>query len=456
VAFSLKYMEQVEDKERVFEYSMQSAVAREAAPQGLFSTVVKGLDLNNAIREVSLDEEFFNRLVATVSMGGDLSVAGINSVAVNLEYPGVRAANEEPTNVDGVIFKPDQLAPHTFTNWLNDKKDRRYRYAMDIHFKPDSPYVGKDVHVTTPWEVTRDRQLSLDPLDKLGLLDVEVSLGQIDATQISQVQVELNYQDTANGFDTQKTIALKPGDPSVHWRVRLSDRNQEAYSYRLTYFLGDALRYQTTWLTSEDPALVVNAPFQNQVKARLVPLLDTNNLIEAVVNLTYAEDGTGYRRTIQKIFTGGMPLTSQDVMIPSLSNAPAGFTYDVTIVRGDGSVFTSDSQVVTTLPATVVVADGEGRTARIRVKLLNTDLASAGLVAVKVLITGLGDNPDSAEALFTTSATAEQVLTLVQPGTGPLAYTYTVTGFNQLGLPVTGASGQDTSLNLLVPLPTAT
>src|SRR4029453_8548068 len=113
-----------------FEYSMQAAVAREAAPQGLFSTIVEGLDLSTAIKEVSLDDEFFNRLVATVSMGGDLNAAGINMVAVNLEYPGVRKPGEQPTNVDGFIFKPDELTPKTFTNWLNDKKDRRYRYAM--------------------------------------------------------------------------------------------------------------------------------------------------------------------------------------------------------------------------------------------------------------------------------------------------------------------------------------
>lgn len=454
VAFTLKYIEQVEDKERVFEYSMQSAVAREISPQGLLSNVVQGVDLSNAIKKVSLDSEFFNRLLATVSMGGDLNAAGINSVAVNLEYPGERAANEEPSNVDGFIFTPTELTPRTFTNWLNDKKDRRYRYSMDIHFKPDSPYVGKDVHVTTPWEVSRDRQLSLDPLDKIGLLDVEVSLGQIDGAQISQVQVELEYRDEINSFDTQKTIALKPGEPGVHWRVRLSDRNQEAYRYRVSYFLIDGLCYQTDWQTTEEPALVINNPFQNQVKARLVPLLDANNLVEADVNLTYEEPETGYRRTVTKTFMGGVPLIGQDAIIPTLSKTPANFTYDVTVVRGDGSVFATEPQVVTDLSTTLVVSDGEGRTARIRVKLPSTDLASANLSAVKVIVTGIGENADKAEALFTTSNTAEQTLTLVQPGTGPLLYSYEVIGYNPNGIPRNGASGQDTSLNLIVPMPT--
>ena len=68
----MKYMEQVEDKERIFEYSTRAAEVREAAPQGLFSTIVQGLDLSKAITEISLDYEFFDRFAATVSMEGDL------------------------------------------------------------------------------------------------------------------------------------------------------------------------------------------------------------------------------------------------------------------------------------------------------------------------------------------------------------------------------------------------
>src|SRR5262249_5466490 len=163
--------------------------------------------------------------------------------------------------------------------------------------------------------------------------DVEVSLGKIDSTQISQVQVELWYQDTVNGFEARKTIALKPGDAGVHWRVRLSNRSQNSYRHQLLYFLTDRLRYQTDWQTSNDPALVVNDPFQNAVKVRMVPLLDTNNLVEADVNVIYEEPASGYRRTVQKIFTGGTPLTSQELSIPTLSKQPEGFTYDVTLVR---------------------------------------------------------------------------------------------------------------------------
>jgi len=45
LAFSLKQVNQDELKTREFEYSEQDAVAQQVAPQGLFSTMVKGLDL---------------------------------------------------------------------------------------------------------------------------------------------------------------------------------------------------------------------------------------------------------------------------------------------------------------------------------------------------------------------------------------------------------------------------
>jgi hypothetical protein len=74
------------------------------------------------------------------------------------------------------------------------------------------------------------------------------------------------------------------------------------------------------------------------------------------------------------------------------------------------------------LPATVVVSDGEGRTARMRVELIDTDLASADLAAVKMQVTNLGDQPDSAEALSTSGSATQQVLTRVEPGTGSITY----------------------------------
>ena len=454
VGFTLKYVDQEELKTREFEYSEQAAVEREAAPQGLLSTVVQGIDLDHAIQEVSLDDDFFKRLVATVSIAGDLAKEGVNAVTVNLEYPGKVVDGKDPDHVDGFLFKPpDQLAAHTFTNWLNDAKDLSYRYQVDVHFNADSPWQGKSTEVVSDWQTTRNRQLTIDPLDEIGLFDVTIALGSVDDKQISQVQVEMWYQDEKNGFESQETFVLSPGQPPVHWKLRLSDPSLHTYRYRTTYVFQDHLRHQTDWQSSEDAGLVINNPYQGAIKVRLVPLLDAGNLVEADVNVTYKEPDTGFERSVQTTFSGS-PLTAQPVAIPTLAAEPAGYTYDVTVVRQDGSVFESGPLAAAGGTGVVVVSDGAGSTHRIRVKLLDTNLGAAGLAALKVFLEGPGDQPDTAEALFTPSQAADQTLALVQPDAGgPFTYKYRVVGYSLAGLPVPGDSGTTSEAIFLARLP---
>ena len=132
---------------------------------------------------------------------------------------------------------------------------------MDIHFDPNSPWVGKEAHVTTDWVATADRQLTLDPLDHVGLMDIELTPGTLDAQEISQVQVELNYTDAANEFSAQRTFVLTPGQP-----VPIGNCGSRTHAPDLPVpadlLPQGRLRYQTDWQTSESPSLVVNDPFQ--------------------------------------------------------------------------------------------------------------------------------------------------------------------------------------------------
>ncbi len=455
VAFSLKYYHQEELKTRVFEFSQQSAVARNAAPQGLFSTVVNGLDLRRAIKEVSLDEEFFRRLVATISIGSDLAAAGVSKVAVNLEYPGTRLFGEEPSHIDGFVFSPESMTPHTFNTWLNDRKDLSYRYMMDIHFKPDSPWVGKEAHVTTDWIVTRDRQLTLDPLDVVGLFDVTVSLGTVSTDEVSQIQVEMAYEDVGSDFEAHQNFVLTPGGASTaHWPLRLSDSQQHSYRYQVTYFLKSGVRYRTDWQELENPSCVINDPFAGALEVRLFPLLSADELLEADINLIYQESDTSYERRMAIIFTPDA-LAARTIKIPTLAQNPEGYTYDLTIIRSDGSVFQSDPIKKTGDDLSpLVISDGIGITKRVKVKLINTNLDSANLVAVKVHVTGPGSTPDISEVLFTSSQINDRTLIVVQPDVdAPFNYHYRITGYSRSGLPIDGQSGDSSDINLMIPLP---
>ncbi len=452
IGFTLKYYRQEELKTRTFEFSEQAAVAREAAPQGLFTTMVQGLDLSRAIQHVNLDSDFFKRLITTVSASDEFTIAGISTLGVNLEYPGTRKPGEDPLFVDGFVYKSDDLKPRTFTTWLNDRKNLTYRYQMDIHFTPDSPWVGKEGSVTSDWIITRSRQLTLDPMNEISLFDVQLTLGNMISGQINQVEVELRYQDSANDFNTQKTFLLKPGDPVTHWKLRLMDSEQKTYQYRITYFLQEGVRVQTDWVSSEDPTLVVAEPFKGTLNIRMVPLLDPTTLLEADVELMYHEEDTGYTRRVEKVFSPS-DLKGQQISIPTLAENPTSYNYTINIIRTDGSTYTLPPTTATT--PVLVVSDGAGVTHRILVKLPSKDLSSFGLAALKVDLVGPGDDPDTASVLFTPSQTDDKMPALVQPGDGgTFTYSYKVTGYTTQGLPIEGDSGTSSGPTLIVKIPT--
>jgi hypothetical protein len=452
LTFSLRQVHQDELKTREFEYAEQAAVAREAAPQGLFSTMVKGIDLSRQVKEISLDDDFFKRIVASVNMGSDLAAEGVDQVAVNLEYPASRPAGQEPTANDGALFKPGAEPPHTFTTWLNAAKSLDYQYQMTVHFAATSEWVGKGATVVSPWIVSRARTLTLDPLDIVGLFDLPISIGTVDPS-ILKVQVELQYKDDANGFTAHRTFELKPGDPVAHWKLRLSDSAQRTYSYRVTYVFAGNVPHTTDWVTTDDEALIVNDPFQGRIDLRLVPVLDVGNLQEADVEVVYSEPDTGYERRLQTTFAPPN-LASQQLTIPTLAKSPAGTTVTTTVVRLDGSVAQPPDRTVTPDETAIVVTDGAGATRRITVKLADPNLADAQLLALKVTLYGPGDPPDTAEAIFSVSAAGDQHVTLAQPDTSkPWSYSYQVTGYTTRGVPRPGDTGTSSEATLLVSLP---
>jgi hypothetical protein len=451
LGFTLKYLHTEELKTRVFEYSEQAAVARTAAPQGLFSTVVRGFDLDQAIIEVDLNDSFFQQVNSTVSISDNFAVAGLTIVGVNLEYPGTLPAGVQPSQTGGFTFKPGDLSPKKFTAWLNQNKDLSYRYQMDSHFKADAPWAGKDDHIVSDWIVTRAPELTLDPMDAIALFDVEITVGNISSGLVTQAQVDVWYQDPNDGFINKQSFLLKPGDPSTHWRLRLTATEQLAYQYRVTYFFADNLQYQTSWITTDSRTIVVNDPFRGNLNLRLVPLMDAGSLIEADVDVAYSEADTGYTRHLHQTF---MPdnLKSQVLSVPTLDTVPAPYTATTTVIRTDGSTFTS--QPITSSASAFVVSDGAGKIHAIQVHLPSKDLGN--LAAIKVDFTGSGNNADSASVLFTPSQINDRTVYLVQADKSvAFSYTYQVTGYTLRGQPITGDSATTTSSSLVVKMPSA-
>ncbi|MGH8564666.1 MAG: hypothetical protein ACREXW_11510 [Gammaproteobacteria bacterium] len=451
VGFSLKFAHQVERRTREFDYRLQSAIEQEANPNGMFSSIVDGFNLDKIIFEVKMDDPFFDRILTTVSMGQDLAALGIGSVAVNMEYPAERREGVDADHVDGFLFRPGETETQSFTTFLNDRRDRDYRYQMTITFDPATEWRGKNSQVVTPWTTSAAAEVPLAPMDSVERLDVEIGLSTtVSSDLIAQVEVEVLYEDAASGFRDNRTYVLTPGGASHHWRLRLADDAPLKYRHRTRYFFKEGnLRVETPFTESEQPTIVVNPPFQDRIRVMINPmLLDSANLLQAIVDLEYTEPDTGYIVTHREEFDGFQPLANRSLIIPTLAKNPGPLKFSTTVIKMDGVVRTQEDQ--TSESGIILLSEGAGVVQRIKVRLPNNTIGDR--IAVKVDLTGTGEQPDQTTALFTSSQLAEQMVALVQPDAASRAFDFQITGYDTLGSPQAIAAGRSSDQTFIVPL----
>ena len=459
IGFSLKMYQQEELKTRSFEYSMQAAVSRTAAPQGLFSTIVNGMDLSRAIKHVSLDDDFFKHVNAKFQLGADLAASQIELVSINIEYPGVRPDGVQPEQVGGITFTPQDNGAKSFRTFLNDALDLRYRYKMDIHFAQNSDWEGNEPHYTSGWIVETGQAPQVNPFDAIDQLQIEVSLGSTVIAPVQQVQIDLVYDDPAVGMRAERSMTFKPGDPTKNWKLRFPEGAIHSFKHRVTYFLDDNVRHRTDWIesgaiTTEAISLIIPGPFLNTMKIPVLSLLDPASIIEASVDVLYVDAARGYEWRGRTVFgpDSQNQSRSREISIPTLDPMPHGVTYSVTVVRADGTVLEVPSREIRP-GEKIMVSDGVGQTRIIRIELANTNLEAAGLVAVRVRVRGQGEDADHDDVIFRPGDISPKSVMLVQPIEGAFTYSYEVEGYTAFGVPKVGVRTDTQDLKLVVGLP---
>jgi len=428
VAFSLKFYRQEELKKRVFEYSMQAAEKRTAAPQGLFTTLIEGINLADRIISVNLDDDFFKRLTAEYGVLCDWEHDGISLVNIGLEYPGGLEDGEQPIHVDGDTFTPADNQRKIFTSWLDSNKDMSYRYKADVHFASNSPWIGKESVLHGDWQQTRDRQLVFNPLDEIGLMNVTITAdNSIDFEEVQQVVVQAEYDDPENDFRAERSFLLDKDHRTAEWKLRLSNRRHRTYRWRATYSLKDNVVATTDWINTDDPTAIVSSPFLGRRRIRLVPTLRSDEIIEAVVDIAYQGD-SGYQVALQEVFTPDN-LRGRTVTIDTLLKDPRSYRYNITVIRADGSFY--ESGETESDSGVLIVDDKEGQVVSLNIRLLADAARWAELYAVELQIQGTAGITDS--LVFTESLSTPRSYSIGLPAGESLEYRWKTIAYRKDG-----------------------
>ena len=249
--------------------------------------------LEEHVRRVDLERGFARLLEVTVHCPVDFAAGLVDAVKVTLEYDAELSAGtggpagrrvqrrQELLFRDGVTiagFRSDLAAPEL----------RTYGYAVEVFYNNGA------APLRLPPTTTDATVLVLDGA-QLGVLDVEVTLGDVPLDLVRAVIVDLEYPPL--GLTHQ--VILDSRAPSGGFRAVVRDPRPAPYRHRVAWLLTDDRRVEGPWTASSARRLTIGAPpiARERACVALIAAGSFEGLAEIVVELRHEEDGAEERAT---------------------------------------------------------------------------------------------------------------------------------------------------------------
>ena len=333
ISFKLRFVHQEERKHVKFVYDRSEATQRTYAPQGFFGLLVADLDRDRHFVEVDLDDPFFREFAVSVEAPFDFNRIGLTSAHVSIDY-GDPAAPATLKHGDFVLGGEEQ-EPQRFQVFMNERLDTSYRYGVQFHFDPQSSWQARQFSYEAPPQLTEDRSLLINPHERLGFLEVRIEPTRVDWEVVDSIDVHLDHGDGDAALSTILTF-VKDG-PAQTWQVRTDSRSNRDYRYRLVHRLKDGTTRQQGPFTSRASLLPIDDPFPDALALEFVPLLDPATTRLAFLDLEYADNANGYRRT-ERLELKPTALDPVSYALAVMDPALKTFRYRVTLVGTDNSM----------------------------------------------------------------------------------------------------------------------
>jgi hypothetical protein len=332
VSFKLKFLKQIEDKTISFKFNRAEAVRRTYAPQGFFGLLTQDLSKQGHFFEVDGDDPFFREFKVSVESPFDKQRIGLTSAHIKLDYG--KPQETSPKHKDFIIdaTSPEkQLWTVKMIPGIN-----QYKYQVQYHFSPDTQWEGEKLSYDLPAILTEDRTLMIHPFDQLGFLELEISPALIDWSVVSNVEVNLQYQDSA-GWKKKKTILFTETTNEVKfWKLRLTQPESKSYAYAVKYQLKDGNKRSIEVKNTEATKLAIPNPFY-LIDIEFIPLFEIGTVQTIFIDLEYDDPANAYK--VQKrIKIEGTKSDSVNLKLNIIDDTKREFRYRLTIIGTNNSM----------------------------------------------------------------------------------------------------------------------
>ncbi|MCQ0092532.1 hypothetical protein [Roseovarius sp. M141] len=315
-------------------YKERQAIEWRVNPNGTLPgiTTLKDADGNNYkwgdyFREIDLDDPFFRQLRVNVSANANFKELPIHSVEVKLKYNNRPMANMVPGEPEGevVLRDPDKIgrlgAFVEADNWF-------YTHSIQINYTGHSrKYQSEDI--------TTDEGNLIIGVDDIGILDIDISSGDLNWDDIDRALVSFSYED--RGVDRiEDQFQLSQANPTHKIQEVIFEPMRKNYKYHVKYFMKNGSEVQGDPQESRASNLFINDVFAATIDIGVRGVGDFAARIQNIfMDLRYDDDENDYHLTKSVALNAGNPFFEWS--FPAISQTGGVVRYSASVAYKDGT-----------------------------------------------------------------------------------------------------------------------
>jgi hypothetical protein len=433
--YTYKSLHREDVKKLNVDLTEQDATEVRIVPQGHLSGLadaLKAYPRENYIRDVDLNDPFFQRVSVDVATTPVIASDHIDQIAVNFNYAGANAvpqglAFNATTSTGNVSWELDQTVGMTYT------------YDVSISFKADAA-AGSSLQVTGGPETGHTPRITVDPRKYYAIQTVDVEAIAIPWDRYAQITVELAHDQPAGASTFQHSIALTSATTTGTWSFRTADPADAQYRYRTTYYQVSGSPIVLDWQSTDKPAIVVTDYDTAVLKVMLTTDVDFTKITRIIVTLDYEDPANGISQNT--VFQLTSDAQVEQWALPIVDKTKRDYTYAVTVQYADHS-----AKVLPPVPTTdrvLNVTDAYRRPMLVTVGAAGQSFGDANIDHIDVALRydDGANNSHAASTVTLHSLTDTATFSYIVLDPSNDSYTYAVTyytndGFNQQGAPQT-------------------
>jgi hypothetical protein len=323
----------IDSKRLDVDFSERITLKRSMYPQGhlsgMFRLLGQGLDPSRLVMEVTADDPWFKRRKVRVLARTDFDAEPVRSVSATLVY-----GSETRT----VLL--DKSKPDAEVEWPSIIADGRMIEPVEasyvVELKPVEGGERPNRLASTKAQVVGET-LEVQPRDLFSLETIPVlTLDNFPFDRYPRVDVQLRYDDAANGIRQDDVVRLSKGQSSASWQRFLVGAPAGPIMAKITYRAADLRDRELPFTPVTKPQVDVPDPFPSRLKVVIVAMR-SGEVDRAFVDLVYDDPANGVHVEDSVEVVEGQTVKPfiVDRVDPTLSRV----RYKITILMKDGSLF---------------------------------------------------------------------------------------------------------------------